>query len=91
MIKLPNEDKYKCMQFDLHDSSAQFILYKRTSSWKYKPIYSYAEEVKDFYQKVKAFASKSELDIWCATANIEYELADRILIEEPNTTIDETS
>jgi len=83
MIKLhDNGDTYKCIQFDLHDPNSVCILYKKSSSWKYKPMFQDKEEIKDFYKKVKSFSSKSELDIWCATADIEYEFADCLLIEQ---------
>lgn len=83
MVELDNsEDLYKCIRFDLHDPSAQYVLFKRSSSWKYKPMFHDSEEVKDFYKKVKSFSSKSELDIWCATADIEYEFTDSVLIED---------
>ena len=82
-MKVCNADgteKCKCTRFDLNDREVMFRLFKKDSTWKCKRRFQKDEETLEFYKPLKSFKSKSELDLWCSLTNVEYEMANEVLI-----------
>ena len=76
-------EKLKCIRFDLDDPEVEYVLYQKSQerTAKTSPFSKNVNTI-SLYKKLKAFKSRSELDLWCALSDFEYELVDRINIEK---------